>query len=982
VRPILAENCYACHGPDKGKRQAGLRLDQRDVAMKKGVLSPGSPEESELVRRIFSADPEEQMPPPESRKKLSDAQKHTLEQWIAAGAEYQAHWSYAPLERPAVPAIAEPERAANPIDAFLFARLDALSIQPSPEADRRTLLRRLYLDLLGLPPTPAEIATFVADERADAWELAIDRCLESPHYGERMAVAWLDLARFADTVGYHGDQNVDVFPYRDWVVDAFNANEPFDRFTIEQLAGDLLPDRSERTLVATAFNRLNMVTREGGAQPGEYLAKYAADRVRTVAGTWLGSTLGCAECHDHKYDPFTTRDFYRLEAFFADITQWGVYQDYDYTPNPDLRGWSNDHPFPPEIAVESPYLERRIEALEQRMGEVLAEHREHTCEEELAAWRDRSRTFVDAHQGGWIVASPRLLPSENADPAKHVSAMPESDGSLFLQGGLGEPVVMRVPLEEGTLASIRLELLPDERNGGTIVRGGGESTWVGFGARLVPKSGGEPVQLAFHHADADLEEARFANGFEVIGIKSGWVTSKAHAKEVQTGVWQLEKPLHVGPELELEVTLAYGSVGRLRLAVSPLATRTLFDGDLGAAVGEERGLETHLLSTDRDRETLVEYHKLLRERRECRGGKARVVVTAAREPRVTRVLRRGNWQDESGEIVEPGVPGFLPQPPSVAGERLDRLDLARWLVSRENPLTARTFVNRLWKQLFGTALSAVVDDLGTQGEWPFYDDLLDWLAVEFVDSGWDVKHMVRLITSSAAYRRDSGTRADLAEIDPENRLLSRQSPRRLEAEFVRDNALFAAGLLTLDLGGPSAHPYQPPGYYANLQFPDRDYKPETDDRQYRRGLYTHWQRAFLHPMLANFDAPSREECTASRVVSNTPQQALTLLNDPTFVEAARALAERVLSPAPADDGERVAALYERVLGRSPRDTERASLLGFLETERARFAAHPEEAKALLAIGASSRGDEAPGELAAWTALGRVVLNLHETITRY
>jgi hypothetical protein len=786
VRPILAENCYACHGPDKGKRKAGLRLDQREVAMDKGVLSPGSPEESELVRRIFSSDPEEQMPPPESRKSLSEAQKHTLETCIATGAEYQAHWAYTPLVRPAVPSIALPERAANPIDAFLLERLDLLAITPSPAADRRTLLRRLSLDLLGLPPTPADVAAFVADERPDAWERAIERCLESPHYGERMAVAWLDLARFADTVGYHGDQNVDVFPYRDWVVDAFNTNEPFDRFTIEQLAGDLLPDRNERTLVATAFNRLNMVTREGGAQPGEYLAKYAADRVRTVAGTWLGSTLGCAECHDHKFDPFTTRDFYRLEAFFADVTQWGVYQDYDYTPNPDLRGWSNDHPFPPEIEVESPYLVQRIATIERRMAELL------TNRDGFAAWQERSRRFVTEHPDGWLVTEPRLLASENEDQSKHIAGTLESDGSLFLAGGLGEPVVIRVPLEESTLAAIRLELLPDERNGGTVVRGGGESTWVGLGARLVPGDGGEPVPLAFHHADADRKEARFANGFEVLGTRSGWVTSKAHTKEAQTGVWQLEKPLGVGPDRELEVTLAYGSAGRVRLSVSPFATRELLERDCAAAVGNARGLETYLLSTDREQEASAEYHKLLRELRECRGGKARVVVTAARTPLVTRVLKRGNWQDESGEIVEPGVPGFLPQPPSVEGKRLDRLDLARWLVSRENPLTARTFVNRLWKQLFGTALSSVVDDLGTQGEWPFYDELLGLARRRVRRVGLGRSTWSGLIAASAACRRDSGARRSRRDRsrEPLARAAVSATP---EAEFVRDNALYVSG---------------------------------------------------------------------------------------------------------------------------------------------------------------------------------------------
>ena len=999
IRPILSDNCFSCHGPDKNKRKAKLRLDVREVAVEKEAIIPGKPDESELVKRISTTDSDDVMPPPETHKTLTSEQKEMLKRWIAEGAEYEPHWAYVKPTRPAVPDTKNPKWVRNPIDAFILHTLETRSIQPSPEADKRTLLRRLSLDLIGLPPASEEVSAFLKDSSPNGYERQVDRVLKSPHFGERMAVPWLDLARFADTVGYHGDQNVNVFPYRDYVIGSFNRNKPFDQFTREQIAGDLLPHPTTEQLIATGFNRLNMVTREGGAQPKEYLAKYAADRVRTISTTWLGSTMGCCECHDHKFDPYSTKDFYSMQAFFADIRQWGVYNDYLYTPNPDLKGWSNDHPFPPEITVDSPYLHQRLERLEQRIAELesasAAKWKSHA--QRRAAfheWRRWSIKFLKHWTNGWAVPAPAVtLRSKETNAAPESYFTVEPGGTILFAGKTAESTEVKLPLSLGWLAAIRLELIPREEHGWHILRGTNVNTTNTLSASLKSTGNDEAKRLSFFHAEADYKEERFTNGFVVIGVKDGWKTSKEHQKSPETAVWLLDRPVQVNEGDTLGLTLGKNATGCLRISVSPFAARDplksgggkLLRKALSKSTRASRELvnETYLLSTAWDDDAFAHYKTLDREALECRGGKSPTVVTGAWKPMVTRVLPRGNWQDENGEIVQPTVPHFLPQIADPEGQRLTRLDLANWLVSRDNPLTARTVMNRLWKQFFGAGISAVVDDLGAQGDWPVHPELLDWLAVEFMDSGWDLKHMVKLMVVSSAYRQSSNPRPEIKEIDPANRLLASQSPRRLEAELVRDNALFIAGLLNADMGGPSAHPYQPAGYYANLQFPDRDYYPERDERQYRRGVYTHWQRTFLHPMLATFDAPSREECVASRNISNTPQQALALLNDPSLVEASRAFAEKVLSSKRNSDDARLDFACEEALARPIKANELKSLEEFLALQREHYEENPDEAEKLTRVGiASEPKGTNESELAAWTQVCRVVLNLHETITRY
>lgn len=806
VRPILSDNCYFCHGPDAGHREADLRLDIREDALAGEAFIPGDAKASKLVERILSTDADEVMPPPASRKKLTDEQKQLLEQWIAEGAEYAPHWAYRPPVRPETPA------GTNPIDAMVRKTLEANGLSPSPEADRRTLLRRLSSDLIGLPPSPEEVASFEADTALGAYERQVERLLRQPQYGERMALGWLDVVRYADTIGYHSDTPRNVWPYRDWVIRAFNENKPFDRFTIEQIAGDLLPDANQETRVGSAFNRLLLSTEEGGAQPKDYESRMLTDRVRAIGAAWLGQTTGCAQCHDHKFDPITMRDFYSLGAFFADIQE-------------PIVGRREDG-----MLVLTDEQKTRLAELDTRLA---AARQAFTAIE----------PFLDVAQQQW-----------------------EADFVAY----------------NGVLAEF--------------------------------KEGAKP-------ADADRKTAE-----QVLAILKKSDRSPAEQVTLRTYFRNKVTPLYAAERQELT-----------------------------AATQERANYEAAMPH--------------------C------LVSVSTPNKRVVRILPRGNWQDESGEVMQPGLPHYLPQLPKSDGT-LTRLDLANWLVSRDNPLTARTVMNRLWKQLFGTGLSKTLDDLGAQGEPPTHPELLDWLACEFMDSGWDMQHMVRLIVTSQTYRQVSTASPELLALDPANRLLARQSTFRVDAELVRDQALAVSGLLVPTIGGPSAKPYQPPGYWENLNFPRREYVADTGPNQYRRGLYTWWQRSFLHPSLLAFDAPSREECAADRNRSNIPQQALVLLNDPTYVEAARAFAGRILQQSAISDEDCITWAWQRTLQRRPTDEERNALLELLEFQRGQYRDNPTAADALLKVGQAENPAGIPAaELAAWTHIARVLLNLHETITR-
>ena len=751
IKPILSNSCYTCHGPDESARQADLRFDRRDVALSVAIV-PGDAAASEMIARVTSGDPETQMPPPDSRRaRLTNEQVSLLSRWIEEGANYRRHWAYEAPQRPDPPHVSGDE-VANPIDRFVIARLQREGMTPSPAADQRTQIRRLYFDLLGLPPTPEVVEEQTQRLRSDprAYPRLVGRLLASPAFGERMATYWLDVVRYADTVGIHGDQLNSMSPYRDYVLAALNQNLPFDQFLTEQIAGDLLPDPTLYQKVASAYNRLHMITSEGGAQDKEYLAIYSADRVRNTAAALLGTTLGCAQCHDHKFDPFSSKEFYQFAAFFADLKETGVYNGSNWFPKLQVpeRGQ----------AARLKELDSQVQAAEERVKQ-------------------------DA---------------------------------------------------------------PDD----------------------------------------DPQKKRF-------------LELKKHRD-------QLEKTIPT------------------------------------------------------------------------------VLVSQSVAPREMRLLPRGNWLDDSGPVVQPGFPAALAvqslsYPP---GTRLTRLDLAQWLTHPQNPLVARVFVNRLWKLMFGEGLVSSLDDFGSQGTVPSHPQLLDWLATEFVDSGWDIKHMLRLIVTSRIYRQTSNMTAELRQRDPTNRLLARQNRFRLDAEFMRDSALAISQLLVHRLGGPSVRPYQPAGYYAHLNFPRRTYQHSTGADLYRRSVYTHWQRTFLHPNLMAFDAPSREECTVSRPRSNTPLQSLVLLNDPIYVETARKFAERILAEKFDSAEQQLRRAFLIALQRKPRPGEERVLLGLLSKHQRRYRQDISSAKEILNNGVSTASGKLDiAELAAWTSVSRVILSLHETITR-
>jgi hypothetical protein len=783
VRPILSDNCFYCHGPDANHREADLRLDL-EAAAKETAIVAGQPEESELIARIIDADSSTRMPPPESGKQLTEAEIQILRRWIREGAQYDPYWAFAAPRGHAVPMLEEDSWSTGTIDRFLLDRLRREKLTPSPPAERATLARRVAFDLTGLPPSIESVDAFVADQRDDAYARYVDQLLASPRYGERMAMYWLDLVRYADTVGYHGDQDHNISPYRDYVFEAFNRNMPFDQFTREQLAGDLLPDATLQQRIATGYNRLLQTTHEGGLQPKEYLAIYAADRVRNVSSVWMGATVGCAQCHDHKFDPYTLKDFYALAAFFADVDE-----EKHFTNGGNSLPTRRD----PEIVVYSEEEQRQVDALQGKIDALRA-----------------------------------ASPNDQADSLK-------------------------------------------------------------------------------------------------------------------------------------------------------------------AAQEELAALEKRARHT---------------------------MVTVAIAPRTTRVLPRGNWMDESGPIVEPAVPEFLGSIDSAvpqaiestreaAATRATRLDLANWLTDCERGNggpTARVLANRLWYLFMGVGLSKSLDDFGGQGEPPEHPALLDHLALELIDSGWDIKHLVRQIVLSSAYQQTSQTTPELRARDPYNRLYARQTSHRLSAEMIRDAALSYSELLVNETGGDSVKPYQPAGYYRHLNFPKREYEHHTDQRQWRRGVYVHWQRQFLHPAFKAFDAPSREECTAERARSNTPLAALALLNDPTYVEAARGLANRVCDSQADDDTLRLNNLFRYVLSRSPDPHELDLLRSVLLDARQVYEQDVEAARGLLGVGllrapagveakgVEPKGDEATedesaeartaaSELAAWTMVARAVLNLDEAITR-
>ena len=998
VQPLLSDNCFACHGPDTTKIKGKLRLDLREAAIKpaksgKTAVVPGKPEESELVRRLLTTDEDDRMPPTESHKTLTVAQTELLRRWIAEGAEYKGHWAYTPPVKPSVPA------GAQAIDFLVRARVREAGLRPAPEADRRTLARRLYFDLVGLPPKPDEIAAFGQDKSSAAYPRLVDRLLNSPHYGERMAIGWLDVVRFADTIGYHSDNPRNIWPYRDYVIRAFNDNLPFDQFTREQLAGDLLPAPTQSQKVASAFNRLLLTTEEGGAQAKDYEARYLTDRVRAVGAVWLGQTIGCAQCHDHKFDPITQRDFYAMGALFADVKEAiiGGREPGMLVPNE-------------EQARELAQRERTLNGLQQ---DFAGPHPE--LAGAFAQWQQAQLDAL-ANEALWSPIAPVKAESVAGTP------LTVREDRSVLAGGKNpdtDTYTLRFTNGLSGVVGLRLEVLPDDslpaKGPGRAANGNFVLTEV---VGRVEREGATPRTVSFRSARASHEQTTLVEGNpyqawsaaatidgDAKGKSPGWAVLPETGRAQQLRL-ELKEPLTLatGETLVIELQQNHGdgghNIGHFRLATTTAspAVAAPFAAPPGSELAEllklpaaSRNAEQQQKLFARFKDQASELAALRQRLAEARKAQDEFVAALPRcliterndEPRTVRILPRGNFLIETGDKVDPALPGFLVKNGGrTEGHRLNRLDLANWLVDRDNPLTARVVMNRLWRQFFGMGLSKVLDDLGAQGEPPPNQALLDWLACEFRDSGWDLKHMVRLIVLSDTYRQASTVPHELLVRDPDNRLLARQGRWRLEAELVRDNALSLAGLLVPTVGGPSVRPYQPEGYWENLNFPQRTYDASKEADQYRRGLYTWWQRSFVHPSMLAFDAPTREECAAERNRSNIPQQALVLLNDPTYVEAARVLAARILRECAGDDAARITWAWRQALARKPRPAELAALRSLLQKHRTEFRQNRDAAKDYLKTGFAPVPPELDAaELAAWTDVARALLNLHEIITR-
>ena len=921
IRPILSDNCFECHGPDAAKRKADLRLDIGDEG--KSVVVAGKPEASELFKRISHSDSQEKMPPEDSGRVLTESEVETLRRWIEQGARWEKHWAFIPPIRPPLPVAGGSGWSRGGIDRFILAKLRSVGLQPSPEADLETLLRRVTFDLTGLPPTPAEIDAFLLDTSPFAYEGVVDRLLASPRYGERMATDWLDAARYADSHGYSLDRRRVMWPWRDWVIMAFNDNMPFDQFTIEQLAGDLLPNVTVEQKVATGFNRNHSIQSEGGVIDEEYRVETVVDRVETTTAVFLGLTFGCARCHDHKYDPISQKEFYEFYSFFNNVPERA------HVGNADKQA---DQPF-----LKAPT------ALQRELMAAL-----HEQETQLKSVVDNEPVSADFTEFVWID-----------------DALPEGVDALGNGGGGAGFEFVSSP-EHPVFSGKKSHRRSSEGRGQHLVQNAKLPLRVDSNMRLFtyvyldPKN--LPKQIMLQWNDGKSWEHRVYWGEEKIGWgKEGTVSRRKLGPLPKAGEWV---------RLEVEAN----SVG---LIVGTQITGWAFTQFDGTVYWDKSGLVTKKKSVPEKQLDIVR-SRLAKLEGEV---PTTMVMGEKSPPRKTFVLNRGQYDQPSDVEVNAGLPAAFGQWPSDLSR--DRLGLAKWLVSEANPLTARVTINRLWQMHFGTGIVKSVEDFGAQGEWPSHPELLDWMATEFVRSGWNRKAMHKLIVMSATYRQSSRVSQALLEADPANRLIARGSRFRLPAEMIRDHALSTGGLLVGWLGGESVRPYQPPGLWDDVVYQNVPrFVQDHGEKLYRRSLYTYWKRSVPPPNMQAFDAPSREVCVLNRAKTNTPLAALVLMNDPTFVEASRKLAGRVLRYGGATTESRLTLLYRLVCGRRPTIHELGLLRGALAELQSSFREEPEEALRLLTVGESPRADEFDSvEMAAYASLANAVLGMDEAITR-
>ena len=948
IKPILSENCYFCHGPDAGKRKAGLRLDTFEGATgeRKGVIAivPGEPEESELIARVFSDDPEEIMPPPKAKLTLDDREKKLLRQWIASGSEYRRHWSLS------APVKTETPAGTHPIDELVARNLKGSAFSPSPEADRVTLIRRVTLDLTGLAPHPEEVSAFLADTSPNAYLKVVDRLLAAQAYGERMAWDWLDAARYADTNGYQGDNERTMWPWRDWVVDAFNENMPFDQFTIWQLAGDLLPRATFDQKLATGFLRNHPINGEGGRIAEENRVDYVMDMTETVGTLWLGLTFNCCRCHDHKFDPLTQREYYQFSAYF------------NQTP---VNGGGGDAKQPPNLPAPTKSQRLELEKITHEIADISSA---------IANRREKIQS-TNVPDSPWH----RITPHKINALTQRLTLQP--DHSILASGNnpKNDTYTLEAKTDLDHISAIRLEALmhPTMTGGGLARSDSGNFVLTGFEIALLQPGKGKPVPLTIESSEATFEQGNLKISTSYDGNpKIGWAVHEGRIVDREhQAVFRLRQPVPAGKGSVLTFVLRHDSphkshnLGHFRLSVST-------DRDAPLTIGED--------NTDNLITSLTKERKTLEARRKKINDSAPRVMVMEDMPkkRQTFILNKGLYSSR-GEEVSMGTPAVLP--PTAVNAPKNRLGMAHWLMSDNNPLTARVTVNRFWQQLFGVGLVKTSEDFGAQGENPLQQELLDYLAVSFRESGWNIKSLMRLIVTSATYKQ-SAKASRIAgndtnyQLDPENRMLSRGPRFRMPSWMLRDHALSASGLLVREIGGNPVNTYQPGGVWEEASFGKKRYNRDKGDKLYRRSLYTFWRRIIAPP--AFFDNANRQTCSVTPFRTNTPLHALYLLNDVTFVEVSRVIAETVIKKYPGNDNARLDFIFRHLISRRPAEHERKILLAKLIRSRKIYGEDPESAKAFISIGEHARDASLDAvEHASWTALTLAGLNLDEAVTK-
>ena len=993
IRPILSDKCVFCHGPDKEQRQADLRLDTQEGALADlggyAAIKPGDPAASELIKRIQSTDEYEQMPPPDSKRSLSAEEKQMLIDWIKQGAQFQEHWSLVKPGRPELPKVTDPNWPQNGVDHFILKRLEEQEMLPSSRAEKETLIRRVTLDLTGLPPTLEEVDAFLKDDSPNAYEKVVDRLLKSPRYGEHMAAIWLDVARYSDSNGYQQERTRTMWPWRDWVIRAFNENMPFDQFTIEQLAGDLLENPTRDQLIATGFNRNHMLNGEGGRIAEESRVNYVIDRVNTTSTTWLGLTMACCQCHDHKYDPISQVEFYQFYDYFNHV---------DETGRVDAGGNAK-----PILDLPTEKQLQRETDLRTEIAGLQSERKKLVSAEKISAWEETLRQKISSGESRqqWKSLIPQKFVSRNGQ-----SHEVKPGGSIFLSGKNPDKDIYEIvyPLTETTLSGLRLDALHHESftNGGLARSDSGNFVLTDISLVISAPDGTEvtpeiaSAQAEFEQGSLTIEKAYDGNS------NTGWaVLNPGNMKIDRSAMFLLDAPIAVAESSTLTVTLKFESPHKFhqmnwfRLSATS-DTKPTLDGknEIPAEVLAALKLEPQNRSAELKAalnkfytETASEVVQLDQQiektktalTNHIKGYLETMVMRELPKPRETYRLQRGAWDnpDKSLELTA-GVPAVLPALPETAPP--NRLTLARWLVDRENPLTARVTVNRFWQQFFGTGLVKTTEDFGTQGALPSHPELLDWLAVEFVDSGWNVKHMIKLIVTSATYQQSSRVTPEQHERDPYNRLLARGPRYRLSSLALRDQALFLSGLLHEEVGGKPVKPYQPEGVWLEMTLGKIKYEQDHGEDLYRRSIYIFWRRSVGPTML--FDSSARQVCTVKQSRTNTPLHALTMMNETAYLEAARKMAERIMKEGGAEDLSRLNYAFRLATSRQPSDKEQQALLKTLKTVREKMVAEEQAVNDLLSIGESAVDETFERkELATYTAVMNMILNLDEVLTR-